>query len=285
VSGNGAARYSWPEDTLTCVMAGRGRPRIAVGLLPHANEPLGSAFAATIGRYRGGLGTIGLIGPIDPPPPSHRFPLPCDPVGFVSNGYLSPLAEQVEFAHCPVPVTPAQRRAAAYREQLRTLRADALVMLHNDPAAQGPYLYANSPWPAVERRLADDFPDWKPPGTSWTHRIGTRTFAFFPGERIGVDGTESAGLYIERELGIPTLTLELPMFGWLRAERQRLEFRRTLGEWVAAGGADGGDRPGLIRYTGRLLDGREVTMIPPAVTSRVVWSALAGLRESLTVFP
>jgi hypothetical protein len=263
------------------VFAGTGRPRIAVGLLPHASEPLGSAFAATVGRSAGGPGTLALVGPIDPPPPAHRFPLPCDPVGFVRDGYLSPLAERVEFAHCPDPVTPAQRRAAAYREQLRNLRADVLVMLHNDPAAQGPYLYANAPWPAVERRLADDFPDWKPPGTGWTHRISPRTFAFFPGERIGVDGTEAAGLYIERELGVPTLTLELPMFGWRRAERQRLEFRRSLGEWAAAGGAAGGGRPDLIRSTARLLDGRDVAMIPPAVTSRVVWSALAGVRESL----
>lgn len=281
-----SACYTWPDDdALAGQIIGSGHPRIVVGLLPHANEPLGSAFAATVEGYSGPLGGLALVGPIDPPPRAHRFPLPCDPVIFAARGYLQRTQEQVEFAHCPDPKTPAQHRAAELRARIRELAADALVLLHNDPGARAPYLYANFPWLQVERRLRDDlgdyFPDWQLPGASWTHQIGERTYAFFPCERIGVVGAESAGLYIERELGIPTLTAELPMFGWGRAERVRLDFRRSLEDWIAAGGAYGGDRPGLIRHVARLLAGHDVTMVPPAVSSRVVWSVLEGMQETL----
>lgn len=272
---------------MTCAFHGTGRPIIAVGVLPHGNEPLGSAFVSTVGGYRGDLGTLALIGPIEPPPRAFHFPLPCDPVTFVSRGFLPPLREQAEFSHCQVPRTPAQRRAAECRSRVRGVAADALILLHNDPTALAPYLYANSPWPKVERRLRDevgpDFPDWKPPSMSWTQRIGERTYAYFPSARIGVKGTECAGIYIQRELGIPTLTLELPMFDWGEAEPVRQHFRHVIGDWVAAGGAYGGDRSGLTRDLARLLAGRHVPMVPPELSSRVVWSALAGLRESLNL--
>jgi hypothetical protein len=281
-----AARYAWPDDdALTANVVGSGELLIAVGLLPHPNEPLGSAFATTLTGYRGHLGRITLIGPIDPPPPEHRFPLPCDPVTFVAHGYLQRLPEQVEFAHCPDPKTPAQHRAAEFRTRLRELAPDILVLLHNDVGARAPYLYANSPWPAAERRLRDDlahaFSIWEPLDASWTYRISERTYAFFPCDRIGVVGSESTGLYIERELGIPTLTVELPMFDWATAEQARLDVRTAVAHWISAGGTVSGDTPGLVRDVARSLTGHDITMVPPGISARVVWSVLEGLREDL----
>lgn len=287
VPGGVPARYGWPKtDDLACHVRDAGGPRIAVGLLPHANEPLGSAFASTVEGYRGGLGSIALVGPIDPPPPAYRFPLPCDPVSFAARGYLQPTRDQVEFAHCPDPAAPAQFRAAKLRAYLAAVQADVFVLLHNDPRAHAPYLYANRAWPQVERRLTEDvgacFPDWQPLPTEWTHPIGERTYAFFPCERIGVGGTESAGIYIERELGLPTLTVELPMFCWgAAAERARQGYDDALSEWIEAGGTDGGDRPWLVRNVVHVLAGQQVPMVPAAVNSRVVWSVLTGLRDSL----
>jgi hypothetical protein len=284
--GGGLARYGWPdEDVLACRVWGTGRPLIAVGLLPHANEPLGSAFAGSLEGYRDGFGSIALVGPIDPPPPSYRFPLPCDPVTFARRGYLQRTRDQVEFAHCAEPSTPAQRRAAELRACIGALSADALVLVHNDPRARAPYLYANRAWPEVERHLREDvgawFPDWGPPPAGWTRLIGECTYSFFPCDRIGVTGTESAGIYLERELGIPTLTVELPMFSWGVAEEARQGFGDVLSRWISAGGVDSCDRAGMVRQITRLLAGQRVTMVRPSVSSRVVWAVLAGLQENL----
>lgn len=281
-----SARYTWPDnDALVVEVVGSGDPLIAVGLLPHANEPLGSAFAATLHGYTGHLGRIALVGPIDPPPQTHRFPLPCDPVAFVAYGYLQRLSEQVEFAHCPDPKTPAQRRAADFRTCLQELAPKVLVLLHNDVGARAPYLYANYPWPRAERRLWDDlshaFSAWKPLDADWTYQVSERTYAFFPCDRIGVLGSESAGLYIEREVGIPTLTIELPMFDWGLAEQARLNVLDAVGAWISAGGTDSGDTPSLIRNVARSVAGHGVTMVSPEVSARVVWSVLEGLQEDL----
>jgi hypothetical protein len=282
----GLARYGWAqEDGLTGRVWGTGRPLIAVGLLPHANEPLGSAVAAAVEGYPDGFGSIALVGPIDPPPPSYRFQLPCDPVAFARRGFLQRTRDQVEFAHCAEPATPAQHRAAELRARLSALSPDAFVLVHNDPRAHTPYLYANRAWPEVERHLRDDlggcFPDAGPPPAPWTRLIDEYTYAFFPCDRIGVADTESAGLYIERELGIPTLTIELPMFSWGAAEQARQGFGDLLGRWISAGGVDSGDRASMVRQITRLLAGQRVAMVRPSVSSRVVWAVVAGLRESL----
>src|SRR5215470_2540426 len=181
------ASYSWPVDSsIGVTVSGSGGPLIAVGVLPHANEPLGSAFAVSA---LDGPGRVALVGPIDPPPAAHRFPLPVDPVGYVTGGYLQPLPEQVEFAHCPSPVTPAQLRAAELRARLAELRPDVLLLLHNDVGAVAPYLYANRMWPQVSRRLRSDlvgaFDRWPKLVAPWTYTLDPNTYAYFPAARLG----------------------------------------------------------------------------------------------------
>jgi hypothetical protein len=256
-------------------VSGRDGPLIAVGVLPHANEPLGSAFVPSDVD-----GRVALVGPIDPPP--HRFALPTDPVGYARDGYLQPLAGQVEFAHCAHPSTPAQHRAAALRARLAELRPAALLLVHNDVGAVAPYLYANRVWPAVSRRLrALPYPHRPRLAASWTTTLDACTYAYFPAARIGVEGAECAGLYLERELGIPTLTVELPMFAWGTADRTRHAVAEAVGTWIARGASHGGDTGRLVREVTAALGGRHVEMTPAADCDRVIRTVLCGLREDL----
>jgi hypothetical protein len=282
-SGEAAASYSWPASAALGVSRfGSGGALVAVGMLPHANEPLGSAFAASA---LDGPGRIAMIGPIDPPPPAYRFPLPIDPVGYVTRGYLQSLPEQAEFAHCDQPATPAQLRAAELRERLAELRPDALLLLHNDVGAIAPYLYANRVWPQISRRLrtdlADAFDRWPELTAKWTVSLDENTYAYFLAAWIGVRGSECAGIYIESELGIPTVTLELPMFRWGDAERTRFAVARAVGAWIARGASHTGDTGRLVREVTAYMGARQVSMVPADVSARVVRTALAGLREDL----
>jgi hypothetical protein len=270
-----SGEYSW---TYPSGVFGSGGPLVAVGVLPHANEPLGSAFTSTLPGYDG-FGRIAPVGPIDPPP--YVFDLPTDPVGYAAGGYLQPLTEQAEFAHCATPVTPAQRRAANLRAELQALRPDAFVLIHNDVGAIAPYIYANRSWPAVTRRIQEAFPGAPALGAAWTTVLDQRTYAYFPPARVGVDGTECAGRYIEKVLGIPTLTVELPMFEW-GADLVRLAVAQAMGEWIARGATYGGDTPRLVREVSAILGDRHVPMVPAPVNAQVVWSALEGVFETLT---
>ncbi|TDV47917.1 hypothetical protein [Actinophytocola oryzae] len=276
----GEARYSWPPAELTEIH-GQNGPLVAVGVLPHANEPLGSAFTSTLPSYGGPHGRIALIGPIDPPPAARRFGFPVDPVGYAAAGYLQPLADQAEFAHCRVPMTLAQMRAARLRDQLEELRPDAFVLLHNDVGAVSPYLYANRVWPEVTARLRAFCP---PPvlGATWTHVLDTFTYAFFPASRIGVVQSECAGKYIEEELGIRTLTVELPMFAWATRDPARHAVAKAMGEWIARGASHGGDTDRLVREVSAAVGDRHVPMVSAQTSARVVWAALTGVFETLT---
>jgi hypothetical protein len=251
-------------------------------MLPHANEPLGSAFAVSA---LDGPGRVALVGPIDPPPAAHRFPLPVDPVGYVAGGYLQPLPEQAEFAHCPNPATPAQHRAAELRARLAELRPDAFLLLHNDVGAVAPYLSANGMWPQVSRHLRTDlagvFDRWPKLAAAWTFTLDANTYAYFPATRIGVHGSECAGRYIEHELGIPTLTVELPMFRWGDADRTRRAVAEAVGGWIARGASHGGDTDRLVREVRAAVGMRAVPMVPAETNAHVVRAVLAGLREDL----
>jgi hypothetical protein len=282
-SGEAAASYSWPTASAIGVShSGAAGALIAVGTLPHANEPLGSAFAVSPAD---GPDRIAMVGPIDPPPPAHRFPLPIDPVGYVAGGYLQPLPEQAEFAHREDPATPAQHRAASLREHLAGLRPDALLLLHNDVGAVAPYLYANRVWPKLSRRLrtdlADAFDRWPELAARWADTLDENTYAYFRAAWLGVRDSECAGLYIEAELGIPTLTLELPMFGWGDADRTRFAVARAVGAWIARGGSHSGDTDRMVREVTAAVGSRQVSMVPAEVSARVVRTALTGLREDL----
>lgn len=256
-------------------MSGPAGPLIAVGVLPHANEPLGSAFIPSDVD-----GRVAMVGPIDPPP--HGFALPTDPVGYVRDGYLQPLADQVEFAHCADPSTPAQHRAAELRARLAVLRPAAVLLVHNDVGAIAPYLYANRVWPAVSRRLRTLAFARRPRlAATWTSTLDESTYAYFPAARIGVAGTECAGLYLERELGVPTLTVELPMFCWGTADRTRHAVAGSVGTWIACGASHGGDTPRLIDEVTTAVAGRRFEMVPAARNAEVVRTVLTGLREDL----
>lgn len=263
---------------------------IAIGLCPHANEPLGSAFAETVSAYNGELSGLALLGPIDPPPLRHQFPLPCDIVTYAARGYLQPLPEQAEFAHTASPATPAQRRAAEFRKLIADVSPDVVVLLHNDVGATAPYLYANRVWLHAEERLAartaGAYPPFRDIEADWTCRLSERTYAYFPAERIGVPASESAGLFIERDTGVPTLTLELPMFRWSGvADSARIRILDAIGDWVARGAAASGSRDWLVSEVSRAAEGQHIEMVPPATSALAVWSLLQGLVEEVAMRP
>jgi hypothetical protein len=271
---SGEPRYSWTSPT---GVFGSGGPLVAVGVLPHANEPLGTAFTSTVPAFRG-PGRLALIGPIDLPPASHRFGFSIDPVGYVAGGYLQPLPDQVEFAHRPRPLRAAQHRAAQVLSRLAELRPDAFLLLHNDVGAVDPYLYANRTWPAVTRRVRALRSCPLPPA-GWTSLLDECTYAYFPASRVGVPDSECAGRYIEETLGIPTLTVELPMFAWDADDPARLAVAEAMGEWIAQGAGPGGDRDRLVRQVSTAVGDRHVSMVPAAVSARTVWAAVNGVFE------
>jgi hypothetical protein len=282
------AWYGWPDtEELTVEVIRAGRPLIAVGLLPHSNEPLGSAFAAVVRTRPPASGPgLALVGPIDPPPAAHRFRLPADPLTFLGQGYLAPLSDQVEFAHVAHPATPAQRRAEQLRLALSDLAPDAYLMLHNDVGARAPYLYANRVWPEAEQRLdrvvARYYNDQPPDDMSWTEQIGRRTYAFFSCAQLGVVGSASAGLYLEQVLGLPTMTLELPVFDWGPAEAARAEVLDAIEEWIEAGASNGGDTGALVSLAARALAGASVSMVSAAASAHTVFEVIDGIGEGLT---
>lgn len=277
-----AAVYHWPEhDDLTAECHGTGGFTIALGLLPHANEPLGYAIRPQLTHYTSASTRLALIGPIDPPPRNRRFPLPCDLVTFLAEGHLQPLSDQAEFAHCLVPHSPAQHRAAALRDLVGDIGTDVLVLVHNDPFARVPYLYVNEAWPEVERHLRDDLADVFPASSDiedadWTRKVGGRSYAFFPCAEIGVDDGQSAGLFLAEHLGLSVLTVELPMFAWGAAEDARQAMWTAMGEWIQDGA---GDTAPLAAEAARMLGGHAVPMIPAAVSARVLWSVAAGIQD------
>jgi hypothetical protein len=274
VTASGEPRYSW---TSPVGVFGSDGPLIAVGVLPHANEPLGTAFASTVPAFRG-PGRIALTGPIELPPPAHRFGFSIDPVGYVAGGYLQPLPDQVEFAHRARPFRAAQQRAAQVLGQLEELAPDAFLLIHNDVGAVDPYLYANRSWPAVTRRLRVMRSGPLPPA-GWTDLLDECTYAYFPASRVGVPDSECAGRYVEETLGIPTLTVELPMFAWDADDPARLAVAEAMGEWIAQGAGPGGDRDRLVRTVAQAVGDRHVSMVSAAVSARTVWASVAGVFE------
>ncbi|NJP15257.1 hypothetical protein OG899_26425 [Streptomyces thermoviolaceus] len=274
--------YSWPDgDDFTVTQYGSGGPGIAIGLLPHANEPLGSAVLPVAKKLAARFGRLWLLGPIEPPEPDARFPLPCELTEFLALGRLPALRDQVEFAHgAVVPHTSAQRRADTLRRAVRAAEPSALVLLHNDPFARFPYLYADRPRPFAERRLleTDGFPSGTLERPGWTRRIGARTYAWFPAARLGVHGQEAAGVFLPRVLGIPVFTLELPMFRWDGVEQARRSIREAMGAWIADGA---GDPSGMLTTAHELLGGRRVEMVDAATTAEVIAAFLAGVVEEV----
>lgn len=274
--------YCWPDsDAFSVTRYGSGGPGIAIGLLPHANEPLGSAILPLADKLAATFGTLWLLGPIEPPEPDARFPLPCDLTEFLAIGRLPALRDQAEFAHgSVVPHTLAQRRADTLRHAVRTIEPSALVLLHNDPFARFPYLYADRVRPFAEKRLleADGFPLGSLEPAAWTQRIGPRTYVWFPAARIGVHGQEAAGAFLPQVLGIPVFTLELPMFHWDGAEQARRSIRDVMGTWIANGA---GDPSGMLSTARELLGGRRVEMVEAATTAHVIAAFLAGVLEEI----
>jgi hypothetical protein len=274
--------YSWPDsDAFTVTRYGSGGPGIAIGLLPHANEPLGSAILPIADQLAATFGTLWLLGPIEPPEPGARFPLPCDLTEFLAIGRLPDLRDQVEFAHgSVVPDTLAQRRADALRQTVRTIGPSALVLLHNDPFADFPYLYADRPRPFAEKRLldVDGFPSGTLEPADWTHCLGPRTYAWFPAAEIGVQGQEAAGVFLPQVLGIPVFTLELPMFRWDGAVEARQLIWEAMDIWIANGTGD----PSAMAETAReVLGGQRVEMVEAAATAKVITAFLTGVLEEL----
>jgi hypothetical protein len=277
------AEYAWPKgDAAAVEWYGTGDPVLALGLLPHANEPLGSAIRRPLAGLAPGAGRIAVVGPVDPPPANRRFPLPGDLRDFLRLGHLQPLDQQAEFGHCSEPRTPAQHRAACFRRLVREVAPAALILLHNDPFARVPYLYADRRWPVVEhlltKGLGDVFPDEPAAEPEWTSRLSPRVHAYFKAAVIGVRGSEAAGIFLPHYLGIPVLTAELPMFRWGEAEAARPEVLAAMETWIEHGA---GDSRTLLAEAERLIGGLRVPMVEAQVSARVVHAVMEGVRAEL----
>jgi hypothetical protein len=251
------AEYAWPDrDEPTVEWYGTGDPVVALGLLPHAAEPLGSAIRRPLAGLAPGAGRIAVVGPIDPPPANRRFPLPGDLRDFLRLGHFQPPHQQPEFGHCAEPHTPAQHRAARFRRLVHDVAPAALILLHNDPFARVPYLQADRCWPVVEHLLTKGLGD-----AFGTPRHGARVRAHVKAAAVGVRGSEAAGIFLPHYLGIPVLTVRLPMFRWGGAEPARTRVRAAMADWLEHGAAD----------TGPLL-------AEARVSARVVHAVLEGVR-------
>jgi hypothetical protein len=276
------ASYTWPSAELTLRRFGAGRPRLGVGLLPHSNEPLGSAVLPCLDELLSGTGQdLLVIDGIDPPP--QPFSLPCDFFDFLRAFHLPRIAEQVEFAHCVEPATPAQHRARRLCECLRSEAVERLLLVHNDPFARHPYFYAGEPHASVEQALLDqtshlfDYADV--PEVGWTEILSRLTYRYFPVRRIDPGcSSESAGIFIAEQLRIPVLTLELPMFDWAAHDDDELWTLRQLYLELWHGAASADKRDEAIAEHARQAP---APMVPAAVSARVEWAVIASLLELL----
>lgn len=286
-----AAAYRWSaSEGLEVRRLGAGAPWVGVATLPHSNEPLGSAIVPCLEAlvaYRGW--PVALFENVDGPPPEHRFRLPANFSEFYVASYLPPLEEQAEFSHCAHPITPSQQRAALFRQAVRAQGVQALLLVHNDVFARHPYLYADRVWPHVEARLRACASRWfrvaEVPRVGWTSVLSALTYRYFgfnvlrPGAK-----TEAAGIYLPRALGIPVLTLELPMFDWSSYDEAALKHLRRLSLPLLMGGASAAERSELIHPLLRTCGG-DVDMIAPGISAQVTWAvveALANLPQSAT---
>ncbi|TQN49270.1 hypothetical protein [Acidithiobacillus thiooxidans] len=279
-----SSNYAWPEhDDLRVVrhVVSPNDPIVLVGLLPHANEPLGSSLCPLASSLASYLRLqLLLAGPIDPPPASHRFPLPCSVLTFLENGWLQLLTDQAEFAHVNEPINVAQKRAAALRSAVVASSADAVLLLHNDPFAIYPYLYAHERLPEVELALANTLPpsaalhDY----VNWTNRLGPWTYAFFPARKIGVHQGEAAGIALRQAMQGKVLTLELPMFDWTAAPDARVPIADIVSGWIKHGG--GATKP-TVPAAAAHLRGRTVPMVSASLTARFITAVLKGLASEL----
>lgn len=278
------SKYCWPEaDDFSIIRYGISSrdPVVLVGLLPHANEPLGSCIYPFAPSLAADLRLqLLLAGPIDPPPTSHRFPLPCSLLAFLEDGWLQPLEDQAEFSHVDEPMDVAQQRASALRSAVITSSADAVVLLHNDPFAIYPYLYAHEVILPIENALSNTLPtdavlhDY----VDWTNRLGSWTYAYFPAKKIGVHRGEAAGIALRHITPGIVLSLELPMFVWSAAPDARLPIADIVSRWLKQGG--GATKPTVSAAT-TYLRGRSVPMVPASMNIKFITSVLNGLAIKL----
>lgn len=286
-----AAAYGWSASGgLEVRRMGAGAPVVGVATLPHSNEPLGSAIVPCLEALVQRRGwPVALFENVDGPPPEHRFRLPARFSEFYVGSFLPPLEEQAEFSHCARPVTPSQRRAAQFRQAVSEQGAHVLLLVHNDPFARHPYLYADRVWPHVEASLRTCASRWfrvgEVPRVGWTSVLSALTYRYF---RFNVlqpgASTEAAGIYLPEALGIPVLTLELPMFDWSPYEEAALRHLRKHSLPLLMGGAGAAERSELIHPLLRTCGG-DVEMIAPEISARLTWAvveALAGMLQSAT---
>jgi hypothetical protein len=157
-----------------------------------------------------------------------------------------------------------------FRRLVHDVAPAALILLHNDPFARVPYLQADRCWPVVEHLLTKGLGD-----AFGTPRHGARVRAHVKAAAVGVRGSEAAGIFLPHYLGIPVLTVRLPMFRWGGAETARTRVRAAMADWLEHGAADTGP---LLAEAESLLAGVRVPMVEARVSARVVHAVLEGVR-------
>jgi hypothetical protein len=290
-----ALKYSWPPDA-DIKVASYGpldsRYHVAIGTMPHSNEPAGSAFTSglEIGVWSDDLAArdlrITCIGPIDPPPEAAKFSMPCSIETYCQLGFLDRIERQVEFSYTQDPRTRSQKRASTVMECLAELQPDAFIQLHNDLGAVGPYMYSNYACNALESVLLNRWPllheivdEFE---VDWTSPLSVRTLKFFDASEIGVESGESAGIFIERTLDIPVINLELPLFRWENAPEARAESREAFTSWIDQGASSTGNMTELLARISSASKGQHVDMFAPVALGELVhefvFSAPVALR-------
>lgn len=271
------AHYSWPlVKKLHFFTTHNKAPKIALGLCPHSNEPLGSVVLPHLKKFSESFLVIENIDP--PPAKSHQFNFNWGWRDFLLKFHLPPLEEQVEFSYTSTPKTFSEKRAYEVYRLLKRYQISLFLMIHNDPFASIPYFYAPQ---KINKTLERDLQKLIPfspfktlPEIDFTEKLSAQTYRYFPSKHIAPKITsQAAGIFLNQKY-IPTLTLELPMFAWKSLSPSLLNKKLFFSFWKK--------QPSLAERKKILLHSPvdEASFYPAALNLEYVLTVLAFLENN-----
>jgi hypothetical protein len=224
-----SGRSIWPSsgDLETTIVNTHGN--IVLGLCPHPNEPMGILLVEYLCNELG-KSLHSIIWNIDPPiNDENKFSIQENFHSFLSQFHLPEFNNQVEFSYSSELennlVTSSQKRASEIFNILGSIRDVNFLMLHNDPFGSQFYCYLCGVEKEISRlhKTAEKFAydlnlkyklREKLPKVSWTKKNNNKSYQYFQAKKISpLIQTESAGIFLNHK-GIPTASLEIPMFNW-----------------------------------------------------------------------